>query len=88
MTWGPVEEKRGRKDMFYKQCTLRHEKTSSVRTSWIPEQFAKEGKILDIKEGEHWVKGWKVVDVFTRASEEYVVEHERDYKTQRKASDI
>ena len=72
----------------YKQCTLRQLKSNWVRTSWIPEQFAVEGRILEIKEGEEWTDGWKVVDVFTRASEDYVREHERDYTRQREASDI
>lgn len=73
---------------YYKQCTLRHIKSNWVRTSWIPEEFAQEGKILAMKEGEEWVDGWKVTDVFTRASESYVREHERDYKSQREASDV
>lgn len=90
----PEDPPRGRKDMFYKQCTMAKETLDGpgicqYHTAWIPEQFAREGKLIGIKNGDGtWDEGWKVIGVHGRASEEYVVEHERDYKHQRKASDI
>ena len=59
--------------------------------AWIPEEFAKKGKVVDILDAEgngKWSKGWTVHDVFTRATDEYVREHETDHKRQRKASDV
>lgn len=81
---------------FYKQCLMCRETPEGAaiveyHTAWIPEQFAQTDKIIDLKDaGEDggWSRGWKVINVYGRAAEEYVIEHERDYKHQRKASDI
>ena len=52
--------------------------------SWIPQKFAKKGKVLKLYE----VDGWKVVEVWDSMEEKEVVERSRDYRNQRKASDI
>ncbi len=68
---------------MYKQVTLK--KNNTIHTAWIPEHLAHIGKTLKIKDED----GWIVVDVSQiRMSKEYIEEHERDYKIQRKASDI
>ncbi len=91
--------------MNYKQCKLiRYRDGAVVRdkilpgensgivgvyTCWLPEEFAKAGKIVDLKRGDgSWTTGWTVDEVYNTVSEEYVRTHERDYLDQRKASDI
>jgi hypothetical protein len=58
--------------------------------AWIPIDYAKAGMVLDLRQEDgSWSNGWTVGGVFpTRISADYVREHERDYKSQRKASDI
>jgi hypothetical protein len=59
-----------------------------VYTCWLPEEFAKVGKLVDLKRGDgSWTHGWTVVEVYTSMSEEYVRAHERDHLTQAEASD-
>jgi len=62
----------------------------SVQMTWIPEEFAKEGKILELKNPQtgEWDNGWTVEKVYARSEESYVRERSQDYKHQRKASDI
>ena len=62
---------------------------SEVMHSWIPEQFAKIGNCVSIKnlKGE-WEENWKIERVGTRLPEEQVLENSQDYKRTRKASDI
>lgn len=80
---------------FFKQCLMLKHTTiadglpaTQVHTAWIPEDLAKEGKVLDIlKDDGTWDAGWVVEKVHTRMSEEYVREHERDHLTQSEASD-
>lgn len=78
--------------MFFKQCRMVQRAPNGnglgVHTAWIPEQFAVIGRVLSLKFGECWSNDWEVERVDTRVSEEYVREHERDYKDQRKASDV
>ena len=74
-----------------KQCTL--EKKSGVVTvstvSWIPDKFAEEGRLIDIKEAGQWSKGWKVGKVNPMKQQNTtMLERSQDYKNTRKASDI
>ncbi len=72
---------------FYKQCTMQRGTEGDV--AWIPEKFAVEGKYLRIKKDGTEENGWKVVHVATnRVEGAYLKEHERNYLTQREASDI
>jgi hypothetical protein len=57
-------------------------------TAWIPEEFASVGKKLRLFRNDCWQNGWVVVEVGTKLESQYVFEHERDYVTQREASDI
>lgn len=59
-----------------------------TQISWIPEQFAKLGKFLKLKEGDIWENGWKVAFVGGRMSRQERIDRGDDYKRQRKASDI
>jgi len=55
-----------------------------MQVAWIPSEFAKEGKILRIGKQD----GWRVLETGAQMPSEYVLEHERNYRTQREASDI
>lgn len=44
----------------YIQCTLQKQNITTV--SWIPANFVKSGKILDIKLNDgNWSSGWKII---------------------------
>jgi hypothetical protein len=67
-----------------KQCVL--EKGNRRDTVWIPAKLAKVGKSIVVKAtGETWKVG---IVYENEMPEEYLVEHSRDYKHQRQASDI
>jgi hypothetical protein len=59
--------------MNYKQCKLR--KGNKSRIAWLPDKFAKEGKVLRLKKDD----GWVVQEVWATDSEENVKARERDY---------
>jgi hypothetical protein len=72
---------------MYRQCELQRGTTGQV--SWIPEIHAKVGNYLKITENGVTENGWKVVSVSdVRQTADYRREHERNYLTQRRASDI
>ena len=77
---------------MYKQCVLRSptEGGETVHTAWIPAEYAKEGKTVYFgKKTATPDRLWVVSAVGDPAiSGTYLGEHERDYLTQRKASDI
>ena len=80
------------KSEFYCQCELtRPTGVDRLETmvSWIPEKIAKVGNIVRLKDkaGE-WTEGWKVTAVYDRQPYTPLEAKERDYKRQRKASDI
>lgn len=73
----------------YVQCQLQNKSRNQV--SWIPEEFAKIGKILELKDygkKKKWSKGWEVISVGIKRSHAYVLDREMNYKKTRKASDI
>lgn len=83
--------------MFFRQCKVSKPLAggTDIHVAWIPERYARAGKTISFKiavsdEGrtDIWDGPWTVDEVWGRVSEEYVREHERDYKTQREASDI
>ena len=52
----------------YKQCQLQNGNRHMV--SWIPEQFAHVGKILELLENDEWEDGWQVMTAGGDAIEE------------------
>ena len=77
--------------IYYRQCRMTSptEEGHTEQVAWIPEQFAVEGKQIYFgKKTDNPDRLWTVNEVGTRKSEDYVKAHERDYKTQRNASDI
>ena len=73
---------------YYKQCELSCGNTKQI--AWIPEKFAIVDKLLILgKRTPDNTDRWTVSLVADiQLSESYLVEHERDFKTQRQASDI
>ena len=64
---------------FHRQCIL--EKGSKRQTSWIPEEYAKSGRCLELKDEKgNWDNGWKVVQIGGRKSSKEVDERSRDGK--------
>lgn len=76
------------KKVFFNQCWMekRIEGGLAHTTSWIPEQFAKVGKTLKLRQNGVWEDGWKVKMVGARLSEEYLPDAHDDIKALRKAT--
>jgi len=80
-------------ETYYKQCVMHRptEKGKMVHTAWIPEKFASQGRQIRLgkKGSTEYTHVWTVEQVSQgRQPESYVAAHERDYATQRNASDI
>lgn len=81
------------KNTYYKQCTLVCQKSEDEKTTqvaWIPEEFAVVGsKVYFGKKRKNPDEIWTVDSASDqRITGEYLGERERDYLTQRAASDI
>ena len=79
-------------ETYYKQCTYRQTGSLNylMETAWLPEKLAVVGKKIYFgKKTQEEKTLWEIVSVSdSRLPESYLVNHERDYKTQRLASDI
>ena len=75
---------------YSRQCYLEKKEQDELRcqVSWIPEKFAKMGKVLKLLDNDNWVDGWRIVGVGARKLSKEVSERSQDYKKQRPASDI
>ena len=67
-----------------KYCQVLLCKGNEQQTAWIPEKFARINRVLKIKDED----GWVVKELYSISSEDFVRDHERDFRTQRLASDI
>ena len=80
-------------ERFFRQAELYRfisENKYEATTSWIPEEIAKVGNLIRIKESSdaEWEENWKVVKVYDRKSLSQLSDKERDYLKQRQASDV
>jgi len=66
----------------YRQCKLK--KGNLCRFAWLPEKFAKKGKILEILNEN----GWVVEETYAIKSEQEVKANERGWKKWRSITDI
>lgn len=77
---------------YYRQCSMRRkiaEDIYKLHVAWIPDKHAKVGKYIKIKlDDGTWEDGWEITAVWTKKDAKFVEDGERDYKKQRKASDI
>lgn len=81
------------KKKLYHQCRMRKKVGKDrykLHVAWIPEKHAKKGKYIKIKwEDGTWENGWEVTEVgYPPKEEKYLIDAERDYKNQRKVSDV
>ena len=67
----------------YRQCLLVNGEATEI--AWIPEYLAKIGQWIEVKATGAL---WSVQEVWSRMEEKAVRERSRDYRNQRKASDI
>jgi len=75
---------------FHRQCKLTKPTESGVceTTSWIPEEYATVGRVVKLKNAGEWSGGWVVSEVYDRMPSEEAMRRSRDYKKNRKTSDI
>lgn len=74
-------------DYFMKQCILKKENTYT--TSWIPEELAKVGEPVAIRENGEWIGGYEVTSVSTtRQLASLMIKNEMEYEKHRGKSDI
>ena len=77
--------------MLYVQCLLsKFVHGGCLKTvAWIPSKFAERRRILKLKrEDGSWSNDWMVEEIYSQHEESFVLEHERDFTRQRKASDV
>lgn len=78
------------KQTYYKQCRLQKPTERGVmeQTSWIPEKFATEGKVLKLKDGDgNWEDGWIVKTAGThRLEEKMLPDYHDEIKGHRRAT--
>jgi hypothetical protein len=76
---------------FYKQCTMSlasGEGRTSYQTAWIPEQFAKRGKYLRIKnENGDFDNGWLVERAGRKRLEESLINSD-EHRHHRSVTDV
>ena len=66
--------------MTYTQCKLKQ--GNAQQTAWIPTEFAKVGKFVILSKNRHaFERTWQVVSCGGTLPAEYVLEHERNYRT-------
>ena len=72
---------------YHRQCKLKRGTENQV--SWIPDAIAVVGQVVKLKEEDGtWDEGWEVIEIYDRSETQYVLKHSRDWKTQRRGSDI
>lgn len=71
------------------QCKLRHT-NGGQQVVWLPQENARKGNYVRIKENGKWTDGWLVVEAYTLSPmpSEVIQERGRDFKNHRKATDI
>lgn len=71
-----------------KQCLLRRD-NGDTETAWIESKFAKNGRSISIKVGDHWEDNWTVVEAYqVQMPAKYIQQRGRLWKDARKATDI
>lgn len=82
------------KTQKYKQCLLEKKIYNGIEgtISWIPEEFAKVGRCVDLKEkfsyGDKWTNNWIVKEVYNTKEEKDILIQQVEHKVHRKTTDI
>jgi hypothetical protein len=81
-----VKEKK--KDTYSIQCRMQN--GNRILVSWIPEDYAVRGKVLNLKDRKTgtWENGWIVLETGQRKPYEFVILDAQDYKAWRDVTDI
>ncbi len=77
------------KHRYYRQCRLEKGTSDGTlqQTSWLPEQFARAGQVVRLREDSIWVDGWLVTTVSnTRLAESMLPDVHEAIKTHRNAT--
>ncbi len=78
--------------MMYIQCTVTKKLPSGVKTTstFLPEKFAKLGKVLKLQDkNSEWEDGWVVESVGKdKYDSDYIRRQSREYLNHRKGTDI
>ena len=75
----------------FRQCVLRRKSENGTVTtlSWIPDEYARKGKIVKLKDAVGWTDGWKVMFVsLCSFPEDMIATIERQSVNHRKRTDI
>lgn len=67
----------------YTQCRLEKDTpTGGVwkHTAWIPSEFAKVGRLLDIEMDGEWSEGWRVTERYATMDAKAVEDKSREHK--------
>lgn len=87
-----MSKKKKSKQIYYRQCQYECDHSAGKRMgiSWLPESLAEVGKTIFFgSKDQKNKKFWTITSVGKeRKSETYLKDHERDYLSQREASDI
>lgn len=78
-------------EKYYVQCELHKmidEDRCKTDVAWIPEKYAKIGKVIKLKIDGVWEDGWKVVFLGAKSPAKEVEDKSRDYLKQRESSDV
>jgi hypothetical protein len=71
---------------MHAQCKLR--RGQAVTYSWLPEKYAKKGKVLGLKNDDgEWEEGWVVDEVWAKRRSTDVLAMSEFYKTHRDGTD-
>lgn len=71
---------------MYNQCKLKRNNEEQV--TWIPQKFAKVGKVVKLKEEDGWQDGWEVISVGQVMTEGYLSTLRDLYRYHRDATDV
>ena len=82
------KKKLGKKATFAIQCRL--QRGNSLLVSWIPEDYAKKGKILNLfdRRTKQWEDGWIVLDIGSKQAYDFLIDSSQDWKAWREVTDI
>lgn len=71
------------------QCKLRHT-SGGQQVVWLPQENARKGNYVRIKDGGKWTDGWLVIEAYTLSPmpSDVIQERGRDFKNHRKATDV
>jgi hypothetical protein len=71
---------------YFRQCELKNK--NKIIISWIPERYAKTGKLLKLKNNDVWEDGWLVNKIYNKKTEMSVIRDSELFKKMRTVTDV